>query len=267
MIYATHGVAPNANSKLFVYRNLLDEERFMKWLRRRPRPFVSLADALRGGDDALTIDDGTHAAASAAKLAAELGHSVTLFVNPRYSISDEQYFFALLNTALDECRRQIVYWRGQTYDFHLTEDPKRFRARVKDELRDIDSDTRRDNVLYECLDHLGQTFVQPPSHLHTLGIQDLIHLKNAGVAIENHGWTHGEIATLTDEQVIDEIKSAYDWIEAVLGISSGSFAVPFGETLPPAGIRPFWKTWFLLTDQRPTGWVSDCVYNRQEVIL
>lgn len=267
MIYATHGVAPDANQHFFVYRNLLDEAQFIEWLRCRPHPFVPLEAALAGAGDALTIDDGTYAAASTAKHAAVLGHNVTVFINPKYSASEQQYFFALLNTALDGCQQPCVQWRNHLYDLRNANDKRELRARVKDEWRNISSDDGRTELMRECLSDLDQMNLETPAHLRTLGIQDLIDLRNAGVAIENHGWTHGEFATFTDEQVTYEIALGHDWIKDNLNVESSYFAVPFGETLPPLSVHQTWKTWFLLSNRRPPGWISAGVYNREEIVV
>jgi peptidoglycan/xylan/chitin deacetylase (PgdA/CDA1 family) len=213
MIYVTHGSDANCKPNLFIYRNILDEGRFADWLLARPRPLVSLTAALAGQGDALTIDDGTVAAARAARLAASLGHRVTLFVNPYHAISDEQYFFALINPALDNCKLEVVEWRGQMHDLRAGRDIKRFRGAIKKEWRTLNSDILRNDLVRECLRRMDQAAVEPAPHLQTLRLHDLMELQDSGVTVENHGWTHGDFASLTVAAVLEEVKRAADWIE------------------------------------------------------
>src|SRR4051794_15158027 len=101
MILTMHGVVRERNRDLFVHRNRLDHNGFELYLKKRHQRFVSIELALRGEGDALTIDDGTHAAGVAAQLAVKHGHAATLFVNPYHTVSGDSYFFAWVDTALD----------------------------------------------------------------------------------------------------------------------------------------------------------------------
>jgi hypothetical protein len=265
MIYVTHGAVPDRRPELFIHRNMVDEVRFVQWLQARATPFVKLSDALECRGDALTIDDGTRAAARAAKLAVSFGHAVCVFVNPYHSISDKHYFFALINAALDDCRREFVDWRSRVYDFRSWRERRYFRVKVKEELRGLTSEAQRASLVQECLACLDKSDIQPPHHLRALRVQELVELRDFGVAIENHAWTHGDFSKLDPNAVLAEIESASCWIEKSLETESSYFAAPFGEALPPRSVRRKWKTWFLLTDRSTAGWVSSEVYNRQEV--
>jgi peptidoglycan/xylan/chitin deacetylase (PgdA/CDA1 family) len=267
MIYATHGTVVGWQPHLFIHRNMLDETAYVRWLRAREEPCMSLGDALEGRADALTIDDGTFAAARAANLAVSFGHKVTLFVNPYHVASEEQYFFALLNTALDACRLGKLRWRGQLYRLGSQSGKRDVRAIVKSELRGLSSEALRKALVQEFLDCAQATDLQPPHDLRPLSVRDLIQLRDAGVDIANHGWTHGEIGTLDSRAASEEIESAGQWLAQSLTVESHYFAVPFGDTLPPIGLAGTWKVWFLLTDRLPAGWISDRVYNRQTLTI
>ncbi len=262
MIYVTHGSVRDLDSLLFVHRNMVDEASYTDWLRTRNAPFVSLSEALQGRGDALTIDDGTMAAAQAAKIAVSGGHQVTLFVNPYHCESQAPYFFALLNTALDECRLSSVQWRDRVYMLDSRRGKKKFRAGVKHELRSLPSEALRSALVKDCLDALEMRNIEPPQHLRSLGTADVQELAGLGVSIENHAWTHGEFAALDPRQVGEEIDAARQWLKRNLSIDSEHFAVPFGATLPPNSGHANWKIWFLLTDDLPTGKLSKRLYNR-----
>ena len=106
-IYALHGVIDRVDGKLFSHRNMTPADRVRARLDTGQK-MVPLADALAGKGDALTIDDATVASAQAALLARQLGHAVTLFVNPWQVADGRAYAFAALHWLLDETRRRKV---------------------------------------------------------------------------------------------------------------------------------------------------------------
>ena len=103
-VFVTHGVVRDRNSGLFCHRPFHDWEKLNQHLASRPEKYVSLADALKGCGDALTIDDATEAAKEAAQLAIGHGHAITLFVNPAQVEAGRPYFFHQLNFLLDATR-------------------------------------------------------------------------------------------------------------------------------------------------------------------
>ncbi len=270
MIYATHGTVARRETFRFTHRNMLDEAAYIHWLQNLKEPLGSLDDALEGKGDALSIDDGTFAAARAAELAVSLGHRVTLFVNPHHATTGAQYFFARLNAALDACTLRTVEWRGQRCRLDGYGEKKEFRARVKKELRALPSEALRETVMDECLACLACPMAigaRPPRELESLNANDLARLRDRGVEIENHGWTHGELGALDAGAASEEIESARQWLEEFLDVRSRYFAVPFGDTFPPEGLAGGWRVWFLLTAGHPVGWLPERVYNRQTLEL
>jgi hypothetical protein len=243
----------------------MDESELVVWLKLRPSRLGALQDAVQGACDAITVDDATVAAKHAALAARSFGHDVTLFVNPYHVQSGTYYFFARLNAALDATTRTSIEWRGVTYRLHIPFGKLKYRAAVKRELRLLCSESDRDILVRECLAALGTPAIDPPEYLHTLDEDELRQLKEAGVTIQNHGWTHGEVGAADTVGVDAEISKGRQWLAETLAIQADYYAVPFGDTLPPAGCRNQWRTWFLLASEKPLEWVSGGVYNRKEL--
>ena len=80
-MFCIHGIAPVVDRERFLHRNLLPAAALEAYL-AGAAPFVTIAEALAGRGNALTIDDATRAGADAALMARAAGHEVTLFVNP-----------------------------------------------------------------------------------------------------------------------------------------------------------------------------------------
>src|SRR5436305_10912577 len=110
-----HGVVRSVDLERFGHRNLLDAERFRRFLEMRTPKFVDLDEALAGSGAALTIDDSTTAAADAAELCRASGHAVTLFVNGRNIARQQSYWFALLNAVVDGCTHESIHLEGERF--------------------------------------------------------------------------------------------------------------------------------------------------------
>src|SRR5258705_2520092 len=245
MIYAMHGAVNDYVKDQFVYRNMVNDKAFVRWLQTLPAPLVSLTEALTLGGDALTIDDGTCAAAYAVEIALAQGHRATIFVNPYHTMSGDHYFFSRLNAALDYCKLDLVEWRSQVYDLRQSAGRRKLRAAVKVEWRSLPSEPLRKEFMKNCLNLISQDLIDPPQHLRTLDLKMLIRLKELGADIENHGWTHGEYSALQPIEILQEVRTGADWIDDNVGKRPKFFAVPFGETLPPRGVDPAWRMWVL----------------------
>ena len=247
-IYATHGVVTNAVRERFSHRNLLDIDKFADHLRRRPQPYLPLAIALEQGGDSLTIDDATEAAGNAAGLARQLGHDVTLFVNG-YNISNRQpYFFSRLNVALDETKLEKLSYQNEEFDLQSYGGKCRFRSAVKARLTRMGSETDRQNIVTEICYRLDVRDIVIPSYLHPLtetGVRDLLSI---GVDIQNHGWSHSPIGSMTAEAHADDIRRGRQWLKVSFGVDAHHYAVPNGDGLPYWTTSPHYRTWLLLDE-------------------
>ena len=261
-LYAMHGVVGHATPGHFSHRNLLDITEFGRFVRARPERFVSLTDALAGRGDALTIDDGTRAAADAALLARAAGHCVTLFVNPWNVLTGRRYPFLCLNVLLDHAPTSVAGPGGDRIDLSSGPARVRFRRMVKERLRGCRDHAEQEAVIDSVAAQFGEGMVPFPPHLETLGRGELDALWSEGVEIGNHGWMHVDPAALAPEHIHEPVIRGRVWLEEAYQCPAPFFAVPFGETCQePSGAGPD-TVLFLVHDALPAGRVAPGVHNR-----
>lgn len=263
-VLALHGVAASVDPQRFAYRNLVSHGALTAILTACPR-LVPLDAALAGRGDALTIDDGTRAGADAALLARRLGHDVALFVNPEQVESGEPYSFVLLNALLDNVRQPSLEFQGRTFQVSTVEAKERLRRAVKRALQQIpDERSSRQFVIDLASDWTSEALHVPP-HFATLTKADLVQLREAGIDLQNHGWSHAHHAALATDASDREVRDGRDWLERELRVDACYFAVPFGDVPPPAGGTPRCDAWLMLTDTLPAGFRPPNVFNREEL--
>ncbi len=263
VIDTTHGVAPGANSSLFVHRNLLDRDRFATYLRGRKPAYVSLAACLEGEGDALTIDDSTVAAADAARLARENGHAVTLFVNGYNIAFGKCYPLARLDAALDARRVDNISYDGSVYGLRLTSQAREFRAQVKERLLRLRSEQEREDLVSDIGRLLGLEEIIVPAFLQPIRNSELIELANCDVDIQNHGWTHMTAGMVPADEYAGNIRRGRQWLNETCGARADLFAVPNGACLPPWHASEEYSAWLLLDGCRPPGMLAPALYNRR----
>lgn len=266
-IDATHGIVVNANDEKFVHRNLLDAEGFAGYLRRRPRPYGPLLSAMMNHGDALTIDDSTVAAAQAARLARHLGHQVTLFVNGYNVVRKEPYFFSRLNSALDNASLQTIFFEGRAWNITDRHGKGHFRQAVKRRLSNIRDEAARDEFVTNIGRLLGQEDISVPPYLQVISEDELRVLKALGVDIQNHGWTHARIGSLSSEAHSEDIRLGREWLRDSCDVEAEYYAVPNGDGLPFWDNSPHYRAWFLLDDSRLSGEISPGVFGRKTLTL
>jgi Polysaccharide deacetylase/DnaB-helicase binding domain of primase len=267
IINTTHGIVENAAAALFTHRNLLDSKAFEHHLRTVEQPYHPLRSALMGEGPALTIDDSTVAAAEAAVMARRLGHAVTIFVNGFQIAERLPYFFSRLNVALDATRSAALEYDGASWDLSDGISKARFRRAIKKKLAVIGDETRRDVFVTEIAAMLGVTTDFVPRHLCIITENELKALVSLGVDVQNHGWTHSRVGSLSPEAHTEDIRKGREWIRAICGIEADLYAVPNGDGLPPESAFEHCRAWFLLDNSRPCGEVSPGVYGRLTLSL
>ncbi len=261
-IYALHGVIDRVDAKLFSHRNMTPAHHVRARLDTQQK-LVPLADALAGKGDALTIDDATVASARAALLARQLGHAVTLFVNP-WQVADGRVDpFASLHWLLDQTRKRKVTLRGKTWWLLTYRQKDSLRAEIKRRLRLHDDPQESHRLIEELRGALGVTDLDIPDYLQSLTIPQLRELRDAGVDIQNHYWTHLDPAAHTPARFADEWARAQDWLAENLGIASRFFASPFGDYFPQPDFLAEQKiVCLLLSHSHPSGTLGPRVVNR-----
>jgi hypothetical protein len=265
-VLAIHGVAPEVDPRRFAFRNLSDADSLRRFLQAAP-PLVPLPEALAGRGNALTIDDATRAAADAALMARELGHAVSLFVNPSQVSSREQHYFLLLNVLLDRLDGQTCEFEGTKFETATMAQRQVLRHSIKARFRAMRDDRGRMDFVSELATRWRASPLELPEHFQTLGIHDLIALRDSGVDVQNHGWSHVHHPSLSSEQSVHEIREGRAWLQRELGVDAAYFAVPFGDALPTPEAAAACETWFTATDQLAPGWIGLKVFNREELHL
>jgi hypothetical protein len=261
-IFALHGIIDRVDAKVFCHRTLTATDRVRAHLATRQK-LVPLAEALAGKGDALTIDDATVASAQAALLARQLGHAVTLFVNPWQIEDGRAYAFAALHWLLDRTDMRQVTWRGKSWRLATFHQKDRFRAEMKRLLRLHDHPQENHLLIEELRQALGVAELEIPDYLHSLTLEQLGTLRDAGVDIQNHYWTHLDPTAHTPARFASEWLRAQNWLAEKLGVASQFFASPFGDYVPQPDFLAERKiTCLLLSHSHPGGWLRPWVVNR-----
>ena len=246
------------------HRNYVPRQAFETYLRQRDRPFVAWAGDRTAGD-VLTVDDATQAAADACITARELGHEVTLFVNPFQIVSGHPYFFSLLDAAIDDRTATTVPYAGQTFALATAAGVQRFRNTVKTHVATLAPDDAVAAVT-EVAQRLGVVDVRVPAHQAPLSLADLVALRDAGVAIENHGWSHVEIGALDDAAFVRHVSQGREWLRRTLSVEASLYAVPFGATRVPGHPEDHVGEAYVLCDARwPPRQIAGRCWNRQDL--
>jgi hypothetical protein len=260
-VLAMHGIVDTVDRHKFGYRNMIARDQFMRLLTER-KQFVPLAEALRGRGTALTIDDGTAAAADAALLARECGHHVTLFVNPWECEEGRPYYFSYLSCLLDQTAEASISFRGQIYSLRSFAKKSECRRIAIQELRSQASVEDAYGLIAEIRSKLPVENIVLPQHLRPLTKNELSSLAAAGVSIESHHWSHVDPIAQSLQEFAEQFDRARCWIANSFGTGT-YFAAPFGEFTPPERLRCASKTTFFLLDSRkPMGAVGPNLVNR-----
>ena len=230
-IYILHGSCAEWRHDLQSMRQYVPEETLRDYLKSRHNLFVDPDSNVDG--DVLTVDDSTRGAFETCMIARQLGHEITLFVNPSQIISGNDYWFSRFDALVDARQAEYCEFQGVTYDLRSREELRRFRFAVRPLLITA-SETAAHCILddIECL--LGASGAIVAEHARTITIGEFSALCEAGVRIGNHGWDHQCISALTAQEQRDDLTAAADWLRAASGQHVSDYAVPFGlERLKP----------------------------------
>jgi peptidoglycan/xylan/chitin deacetylase (PgdA/CDA1 family) len=265
-IYAMHGSIEQTDKGRMTHRSLSDQKTLSRYLLKRSSSFVHWKDALRGKGNALTVDDATRASANAALLAREHGHAVTLFVNPSYIEQQTSHYFCILSSILERAEARTVRWNDALYHLANYDGRLELRRQVKRQLRGLKDENARLRVLESLRDCIGAPDLEVPDYLKTIPVKDLLALRDAGVDIQNHGWTHGEIAALAIAEQVEEIVRGREWLKSRIGVEADAYAVPFGETVPSDELSERLNIFFFCADdQLPMGTIKERTINRVNI--
>ncbi len=247
-VYLLHGTVDDWTPGRMALRTYVPRQAFEAYLRQRDAAFVAWCGDRTSGD-VLTIDDATRAGADACLAARELGHEVVFFVNPFQIASGQPYFFSVLDAAIDARTVDCVSYAGRTFALATPGELHRLRGAVKMTLATM-APADALAAAMELARLLGVAEVRVHEHQRPVSLDDLRRLRAAGVAIENHGWSHVEIAALDDAGFLQHVVDGREWLRRALSVAAELYAVPFGTTDVPEHLQPHVGAAYFLSDDR-----------------
>lgn len=263
-VFLLHGIVDQYVQGACAYRNYVPREAFESYLRWRSVPFAGWSADGAGGD-VLTVDDATRAGADACMTARRLGHEVMFFVNPFQLVSGQPYFFSLVDAIIDARTATSVAYRGEVHELTSPAGVRQFRLAARAALM-VKPAPEAYAAAVELSARLGAAGAQVGAHEQPISLPELIALKDAGVRIENHGWSHVEIGSLADKQFADHVAEGREWLREALSIEAKLYAVPFGSTDVPARLRHCVSDGYVLASNRfPRGRLGPLGWNRRDL--
>ncbi len=265
-IFLLHGIVDTYVPGASAYRNYVPRKAFEAYLRSRRAPFGAWSADEPAGD-VLTVDDATRGGADACMCARRLGHEVTFFVNPYQIATGQPYFFSLLDAVIDTRRADSVTYRDEVYDLTDRGGVARFRFAAMRALFVKPAPEAYADVV-ELAALLGAADAQVGEHQQPISLGDLIALRDAGARIENHGWSHVEISSLTDAGFAEHVIAGREWLQREASVQANLYAVPFGATDVPRHLRGWVADGYFLAGERfPRGRLNPHGWNRRDLAM
>jgi hypothetical protein len=261
LVFSAHGIIENASPQArFEHRNLVDTEDFLRYLAKRERPFVPLAQAIAGEGDALTVDDATEQSAAMCEAAVQNGHAASLFVNPHHVLNGEPHFWSRVNTALDHTRSASVNFQNREWPLNTFKEKSALRVAWRSAISACSCIEEVDRISLELAASLN---VQQPPSVATISLKRLQQLAEAGVAVLNHGWSHIDFHACTEIEIADSVRRTEVWLRNY-GLGGNHFAVPFGEFQPCERLlNETGQIWLLDNSNLSPGPIKSGVINRK----
>ena len=263
-LFFLHGVVDEWSAGAATHRNYVAREWFERHLRGRIAPYGEWKGKTAEGDF-LSVDDATRAGAAACRVARELGHEVIFFVNPLQVATGTPYFFSVLDAALDTRTVSSVVEGEEIFDLVTPARVRRFRRAAKARLMTLPAEEAL-AAAHEIARRLGTEVAAVPPHCEPVTLDDLRQLRDCGVRVENHGWSHVEISALTDDEFARHVRSAQSWLCTELGVAATLYAVPFGlSDVTPERQRHVPDGYFLADGDRPPERLGPLCWNRHDL--
>lgn len=250
VIHTIHGTVKNWNYYSECHRLYVNENRFIQYLETLPYKYSRLDSVDK--TPAMTIDDSTKAGAEACIIARDMGHNVTLFINPWQIISQTLYPINLLDFAIDQRKKSKIHINDKYFDLSNRNTRRIFRNLIKESLKVLRTEAAINKVA-TIFEMLNASMTQFPDFIKPITIDELLLLKKLNVNIENHGWSHLDISSLNLEELNDDIVRSQRWIFDQLEVKSLLYAVPFGKIMLPRRLQKLVKVCYLLDDKKPLG--------------
>jgi hypothetical protein len=225
-ILILHGCAADWDGSRQAMRHYVPEQSLRAYLAERAEPFVDPEEATDG--DILTVDDSTRGGARTCLIARELGHAVTLFLNPSQIISGRDYWFSRFDALVDARRATTAQFEGVTYHLQVRQELRDFRFAARRHLV-VSTEDAAHRLLDELAELLGAEGAEISDHARSIGRDEVAELKKAGVRIGSHGWDHQCISSLSPDEQLAQLLETADWLREATGAAPRDYAVPFGQ--------------------------------------
>jgi len=188
-----------------------------------------------------------------------------LFVNPGQIEAGLPYAFSLLDAMLDAISRKTYYLDGHHFDFSRPSGVKALRLAIKSKIRMLD-EADANAYIIDIGRELGTNVAEVADHARPVGTRELKELVRLGGDVQNHGWTHRDIASMSGEQIAEHISRGRAWLQARLGQNAQHYAVPFGTaTLPEDCAHEIQGAVFLADNSRASWTMPANHWNRFEI--
>lgn len=225
-IFILHGSAEDWDSARQVMRHYVPEHSLRRYLTERPEPFVDPDEGVDG--DILTVDDSTRGGARTCLIARELGHAVTLFLNPSQIISGRDYWFSRFDTLVDARQVTTAEFDGTTYNLQSRQELRNFRFAARAHLL-VSTEGAAHRLLDDIEVLLEAKGAEVSDHARSIGPDQVSELQKAGVRIGSHGWDHQCISSLSGDEQLAQLIDTRDWLRETTRREPRDYAVPFGQ--------------------------------------
>jgi len=225
-IFILHGSAQDWDGARQAMRHYVPEQSLRRYLAERPEPFVDPDEGVHG--DILTVDDSTRGGARTCLIARELGHAVTLFLNPSQIISGADYWFSRFDALVDARKVTTGEFNGVTYNLQLRQELRDFRFAARAHLV-VSTECAAHRLLDDIEVLLEAEGAEVSDHARSIGPDDVAELQKAGVRIGSHGWDHQCISSLSPDEQLAQLVETRNWLHDITGREPRDYAVPFGQ--------------------------------------
>jgi hypothetical protein len=260
-VHTIHGVVTNYKKGAQVHRNYVGESSFISYLEQ-----CGHYTQWSGGDGTvLTVDDSTEAGVYACRIARSLAHEVVFFINPWQIESGECYFFSHLDTILDSRGVQKVTYNGSIYSLAESSGVKAFRLAVREHVMGLEPSSAVAAVK-ALADLCHARTISPPDFAFPPSLDKIRLLRDIGVRVESHGWSHVDVRAMDNAAFLSDIIATADWFEDNLSVSSTLYAVPFGVPDLREAFRAEIRGEYCIVDrQRDIGRIGRNCVNRLDI--
>ncbi|MCX6303842.1 MAG: polysaccharide deacetylase family protein [Bacteroidetes bacterium] len=267
-IFAIHGIEDITADKL-CYRNIIDKNAFVDFVKLQKSNIVNLNDALRYNEGTvISIDDSTLASYNAALYLKENGIPGIWFVNPLNIMNGTNYSAALLNTLLDLIETGVFKTKNDVYKCATIQHKRKIRKMIKEKLKnETINESERIQTVTDLGTENGISCIGLPLFSTPVSINHLNNIYGSCVEIANHGWEHNFTETMTYSENCNNYQKARDWFINNNYLTNNYYALPYGMYTDNLKQFPE-KIILLLLDSRfNPGYVKPNIINRINLVL